>query len=87
MVRHPTCSLIYIVFLLLSLVSVFSITEDAPDLFRDPDYFVLLSCPSHNVLPLLGIRLCPFCDGDEVFGGSLAHQGAISRGGGPLSAV
>ena len=48
---------------------------------------LLLSCPSHKVLPHPGTRVCPPCDGDEVFGGSMAHQVAGSRGGGPLFAV
>ena len=30
---------------------------------------VLLSCFSHNILPHPGTRICPLCDGDDVFGG------------------
>ena len=46
----------------------------------------LVSCPSHNMLPHPGTRLCPLYDGDEVFGGnclrgSRAHRVAGSRGG------
>ena len=51
---------------------------------------LLLSCPSHNVLPRPGTtHLCPLYGGDEVFGGggSKAHQVGGSRGGGPLFAV
>ena len=29
---------------------------------------LLLSCPSHNELPLPGAHICPLCNGDEVFG-------------------
>ena len=31
---------------------------------------LLLSCPSHNVLPLAGARLCSLSDSDEVFCGA-----------------
>ena len=48
---------------------------------------LLLSRPSHNVLPLLGTRLCPLSESDGVFGGSKAHQVAASRGGRPLFVV
>ena len=27
-------------------------------------------CPSHKALPHPGTRLCPLCDGDEVFAGA-----------------
>ena len=35
------------------------------------DTDLLLSCPSHNVLPHPGTCICPLCDGDEVFGGAV----------------
>ena len=31
---------------------------------------ILFSSPSHNMLSLQGTRICPPCDGDEVFGGT-----------------
>ena len=33
-------------------------------------FVLLLSCPSHNVLPLPSTRLCTLCDDGEVFRGA-----------------
>ena len=42
--------------------------------------FILLACPSCNALSLLGTRLCPLGDGDEVFGGGGGGGGNCLRG-------
>ena len=38
-----------------------------------PNIKIILSCPSHNLLPNPGTHLYPLRGGDEVFGGGGGH--------------